>query len=345
MIKAVYCQNPQPPSKGQAGKPLNQVAMWSGQRSTPQGWNHAGTAWHSAERRHRGRFRQSWSCFESVFDYFERAFDEERMRVRRTDPPAKRWMRVSRSPITIAQQPCLFSSTLLLPFNPSSLFMSLFLQFRSTHPCSAEINPRSLTSVEREKIWWAAVAGWWQSAGCPSYTAAHTPTGHWAPQLQAPQPSAVYFSAFAAHISLLSVVSSCMPTVLSFTSISQWLVLLLVSVWGPKQKGPVQPAAAAFAPPPQCNATKHSKQSDLTSGLSLSLSLQCLRKVKICGSALQYESAAGPQTPGKQSNANAATTCLPRPSQACRPPWVNLCLYFCATFWALPARCLPMMSC
>ena len=128
-------------------------------------------------------------------------------------------------------------------------------------------------------------------------------------------------------------------------NMSLWLVLLLVSVWGPKQKGPVQPAAAAFAPPPQCNATKHSKQSDLTSGLSLSLSLQCLRKVKICGSALQYESAAGPQTPGKQSNANAATTCLPRPSQACRPPWVNLCLYFCATFWALPARCLPMMSC
>ena len=48
---------------------------------------------------------------------------------------------------------------------------------------------------------------------------------------------------------------------------------------------------------------------------TLELASQCLR-VKICGSALQYESAAGPQTPGKQSksNANAASTCLPPPS-------------------------------
>ena len=48
-----------------------------------------------------------------------------RMRVR-TDPPAKRWMRVSRSPITIAQ-PSLFCSLLLRPFDLSSLFRSLSL--------------------------------------------------------------------------------------------------------------------------------------------------------------------------------------------------------------------------
>ena len=214
-------------------------------------FEHAGTAWLSADRRHRGRFRQSSSCF----DYFGRAFGE-RMSVR-TDPPAKRWMRVSRSPITIAQQPCLFSSTLLLPFNLSSLFMSLFLQFRSPHPCSAEINPRSPTSVEREKIWWAAVAGWWQSAGCPSYTAAHTPTGHWAPQLQAPQPSAVYFSAFAAHLPFVSsfqLHANCSFLHKHVTMTCSALSFCL----GSKAERSSSTSSSSFcaAPPMQCNQTQ-----------------------------------------------------------------------------------------
>ena len=67
------------------------------------------------------------------------------MRVR-TDPPAMRWMRVSLSPITIAQ-PCLQSLALKL----SSLFLSLFLQLCSPHPCPGEINPRRCRSVESKE--------------------------------------------------------------------------------------------------------------------------------------------------------------------------------------------------
>ena len=78
-----------------------------------------------------------------------------RMRVR-TDPPAKRWMRVSRSPITIAQ-PSLFCSLLLCLFNLSSLFcalslcLSLSLRLRSPHIYSRKINPSIPTSVDSEE--------------------------------------------------------------------------------------------------------------------------------------------------------------------------------------------------
>ena len=53
-------------------------------------------------------------------------------------------------------------------------------------------------------------------------------------------------------------------------SLTKCLFKLLCSVWGPNQKGPVQPVIAAFAPTPpmQCNAAKH--------GSPLLLASQCL---------------------------------------------------------------------
>ena len=58
-----------------------------------------------------------------------------RMRVR-TDPPAKRWMRVSRSPITIAQ-PSLFCSLLLQFVLSVSLTLSMSVSVcGSVHPIS-----------------------------------------------------------------------------------------------------------------------------------------------------------------------------------------------------------------
>ena len=128
----------------------------------------------------------------------------------RTDPPAKRWMKVSRSPITIAQpsicssHSCFFRSICL------SITLSLSLQFRSPHPCSREINPRSPTSVEREQSLSLANCGSScrvDSGGRPARRTLphHSPTGHWAPQPQLPlNNSTVCLSQVAAASAVLS---------------------------------------------------------------------------------------------------------------------------------------------
>ena len=86
----------------------------------------------------------------------------------------------------------LFFSLLLLSFNLSLYHsLSLSLQFRSPHPCSREINPRSPTSVEREQSLSLANCGSScrvDSGGRPARRTLphHSPTGHWAPQPQLP---------------------------------------------------------------------------------------------------------------------------------------------------------------
>ena len=186
----------------------------------------------------------------AVFDYFGRAFDEERMR---TDPPAKRWMRVSRSPITIAQQPWIFRSLLLLllALNLSSLQFCHSLS-SSLHPIPAL--PRSVRWVshllrrrnfdEQQQLRLVAVCA-----------AARRTLPHTRPPVTGPRNSPGP-STLDTSLHLLHFVSSFhlyATPVLSFTKMSLWLVLLFVSVWGPKQRDPVEPGAA-FAPPTQCNA-------------------------------------------------------------------------------------------
>lgn len=91
------------------------------------------------------------------------------MRVR-TDPPAMRWMRVSLSPITIAQP---FN---LLHSNCPRCFCHSFCT--SVHPIPALVRSiRDAADLLRARKDWFN----WQhpapstQAGCPSYTAAHTP--------------------------------------------------------------------------------------------------------------------------------------------------------------------------
>ena len=73
---------------------------------------------------------------------------------------------------------------------------------------------------------------------------------------------------------------------------------------GTKPERPRSTRSSFCAAPQKCNAAEHSL---------LLLASQCLRRVK-SALVVHWESAAGPQTPGKLS-----PTCLPRPSYPARP--------------------------
>ena len=116
-------------------------------------------------------------------------------------------------------------SLLLLSFNLSLYHsLSLSLQFRSPHPCSREINPRSPTSVEREQSVILANCGSScrvDSGGRPARRTLphHSPTGHWAPQPQLPRNNCRLSASLKwllLHISLVSNAESftrqCLPT-------------------------------------------------------------------------------------------------------------------------------------
>ena len=175
-------------------------------------------------------------------------------------------MKVSRSPITIAQ-PSIFLLTLVASLQfVLSLTHSPSLQFRSPHPCSGKINPRSPTSAEREQ----SVS----SANCASscrVVAVGLPVVHCRttlPPVTGPRnvscPSTTEGNCLPLAIGCISALTAMQRGEAMFANMLSLkkkvtlssCALISVYVWGPNQKGPVEPVIAAFAPTPpmQCNA-------------------------------------------------------------------------------------------
>ena len=111
----------------------------------------------------------------------------------RTNPPARRWMRVSRSPITVAQEP---SSHFLL--NPSSPFFCHSIQ-SSVHPIPARARSVKSTAlrswsrgsqVRRSRLGTEFDGG---AARPARRTLPHTHTGQRAPQFYNPQSKLLRF--------------------------------------------------------------------------------------------------------------------------------------------------------
>ena len=186
-LKRSYCSGLAKPCQK-----VVQVARWSGHEDLRRrAGKHAHAAWRSAERYCRGRFRQTSSSFLTVFDFFRRMCRHEESL--RTNPPARRWMSVSRSPITVAQEP---SSRSLL--NPSSLLLCHSIQ-SSVHPIPARarsVKSTALRSWSRESQVGRSRLGSEFDGGAARparRTLPHTHTGQRAPQFYNPQSKLLRF--------------------------------------------------------------------------------------------------------------------------------------------------------